>query len=631
MPLRRRHRHRLHRHEKDATTTSSSTSSSSSSPPSPPLSPSPPTPSPDQQHLPLDKAVHSLLSSLLGTVGRRGRRHHHTYKKTSRPGIHDSLGLVAASAIATSVDVAAAAASSLEDTPVPAPAETQAMPDEQASSSSPLMMEAGHDEVHPSSSSASAVIEHQPDAVVSTAVHHGDQEAVSSVTPSAQPLIITPPASPTDDDKKRAASSPFAPPSSTSEERKHQTLSPASRVPIPTSPTRSPNRSARSPSRAPGRLGEKFRPAYSSLFPTFDGLFEDEDEDVLAGVGLDQGGGGLGGSVKFLDEYTREALVESFWSMAEGLEKAGYSNLVFQIDVSDPFVHRSTLSDTKLLPPLSTLPTTTPQTACLIQITSEDASNVTPHPRFEVKDDNFLMDVFVRRKRLIVHDLKGYQDLLTTLTSNTQRGFLSPSHARIIKPFLEAHLMPGLNGTVIEWTCMQNPLGVFREDRPACPGQRFPGLGVAREFQRGVVGLAKVRGRDFVGTVPDHFHNAWLYWGCGYRFVNPAFQGWFEAVLDDLNPDIQKHGIAAVSWAFHNGHIKTSNNLIEVWNPQDQIIPISKRMMEYFEGREYREMVEMFRGVFLGRVRVGWEDAGEVLRYSVAGRCEEMEGGGGGV
>ncbi|KAI8850453.1 hypothetical protein BC829DRAFT_156156 [Chytridium lagenaria] len=341
---------------------------------------------------------------------------------------------------------------------------------------------------------------------------------------------------------------------------------------------------------------------------------------------------------KFLDEYTREGLFEGFASMAKGLRKAGYSNIVFQMDVSDPFVHRSTLSDVKLLTkskPFTSL--TSSANACVIELDTNPTTGkvsfgaVAPHPKFEVSDSNFLMDVFVRRKKMQSHDIKGYQDLVqnsiewtqdttpilpitsppsptfrpvarpTPPSTPTQRRFhLSLPAARRVREFLDTQFPAPCNTTIIEWTCMQNPLATFK--RPPLPGQKFPGLGCGKEFLAAVVHLASVRRRDAVATVPDHFHNAWMYGKSGYEFVSPAFAGYFMAIMDDLKDDIRKHGIAAISWAFHNGHVVDKEGVVEVWQPQDQMTPISRRMRAYFRSHGYKHLVEEFRETFKGRL-----------------------------
>lgn len=36
-----------------------------------------------------------------------------------------------------------------------------------------------------------------------------------------------------------------------------------------------------------------------------------------------------------------------------------------------------------------------------------------------------------------------------------------------------------------------------------------------------------------MSNVPEHFHNAYLYQIKGYRFINPAFQGFFDSIIGE--------------------------------------------------------------------------------------------------
>ncbi|KAJ3115778.1 hypothetical protein HDU96_011126 [Phlyctochytrium bullatum] len=449
-------------------------------------------------------------------------------------------------------------------------------------------------------------------------------------------------------------------------------------------------------------LEEKLRALYSALLPTFDGLLdgdggaggaEDGFGDVFAGLSLDEASmNAASTSDLFLERYSRETLAEVFLPMAEGLEKAGFDNLIFQLDISDPFVHRISLTDLRLLPSKYTtksLPdaprTVAATSAYRLEISPPTATGgnrtvaLLPCPHFEVTDSNFLIDIFARRKRVDAHDLKGYQDLvrsslgepsdaagaaaaspapsaLDDATQPRQHRFRLPlSDARRVKRFLETTFPAHCSVTVLEWTCMQNPLVRFVEPPPgptgaatpepaatasgpairaspahrfAFPGQRYPGLGVAREFQRcmtklvrtplppGAQGSADTPPREGLMSVPDHWHLAWMYQATGHKFVNPAFAGYFDALAEDLAGDLQEHGIAAVSWAFHNGHVVDAEGTVEVWQPQDLVYPTAARTETYFGTEAYGEIRREFFARYRGRVRVDWENAREIWRFS---------------
>jgi hypothetical protein len=244
--------------------------------------------------------------------------------------------------------------------------------------------------------------------------------------------------------------------------------------------------------------------------------------------------------------------------------------------------------------------------------------------------------------------------------------------------------------TVFEWTCMQNPLTCFVPHRAPFPfpGQTHPGLHVAKKFLSHLSALATQRHRDALVSVPEHVHNAWLYHYGGWRFVNPAFEGYFRAIVGspkftksttknnnnnssninnnhnkseggakgdqggDLYMDIQKHGLAAISWAFYHGHVKDRvTGEIEIWKPEEQYFPTSRRFRTFFYGasqtprgpsthavkedkvmttmgmdvNEYEEVVKVYEEKFRGRLYIDWESSQEIWKYSMVYKDRVIE------
>jgi hypothetical protein len=184
-----------------------------------------------------------------------------------------------------------------------------------------------------------------------------------------------------------------------------------------------------------------------------------------------------------------------------------------------------------------------------------------------------------------------------------------------------------------------------------------------------------------------------LYHYGGWRFINPAFEGYFRAIVGppkpssskngsegsskvngdqagggggggggDLYMDIQKHGLAAISWAFYHGHVKDRvTGEIEIWKPEEQYFPTSRRFRTFFYGAsqtpqdpnartqavgkessssnttnkrgswyargkgdavmmdviEYEEMVKVYEEKFKGRLYIDWENSQEIWKYSM--------------
>ncbi|KAI8800953.1 hypothetical protein BJ742DRAFT_859566 [Cladochytrium replicatum] len=219
-----------------------------------------------------------------------------------------------------------------------------------------------------------------------------------------------------------------------------------------------------------------------------------------------------------------------------------------------------------------------------------------------------------RKFRLTSEDAQLVLDYLdrTTMGSASPGGRLGKTGIAVDVP-----LPKRLTVTCVEWLCMQNPKARF--ERPAAPGQKFPGLGVANKFITGLVLLAKKKARDGLLNTPENFHNALLNSSKGWKFINPAFQGYVEALVDNLHDDIKKHGVPAVSFAFLFGHVKDQQGVAEVWTTQDQLLPTSKTAQTYFDSRAYKQLVKLFFEKFRWTDEVQPED-GKRGRTSTDGR-----------
>ncbi len=85
----------------------------------------------------------------------------------------------------------------------------------------------------------------------------------------------------------------------------------------------------------------------------------------------------------------------------------------------------------------------------------------------------------------------------------------------------------------VNWLSLRNPRAAFSAKRPKLPGQEVPGLGLAREATQLLELMAKRLVLDGVAFRPSWFHMAYTARHAA-RFVDPARQGRFEALLRDL-------------------------------------------------------------------------------------------------
>ena len=171
--------------------------------------------------------------------------------------------------------------------------------------------------------------------------------------------------------------------------------------------------------------------------------------------------------------------------------------------------------------------------------------------------------------------------------------------------FVRQNLPANLDLVNVKWIALQNPKMRFTPEKPRLPVQKYPGTGLMKLAFTTLMDLAKKRGRDGVLNFPEHIHNAILY--RDFRFVDPNDQGKFVRMAKDLWGDIQKRGLAVVSWAVYLGFLRCNGEVVR-WEPREMICPLSRRMKSYFKGREYLRIskeAEQNSGPFY----INWEEA----------------------
>lgn len=145
---------------------------------------------------------------------------------------------------------------------------------------------------------------------------------------------------------------------------------------------------------------------------------------------------------------------------------------------------------------------------------------------------------------------------------------------------------------VTEWLSTQDPLKrEFDEKKPRLPGQLRPGLGVLKYCFEMMYRVAREVFKDGFMDVPDHMHGAIMY-SKKYMFYNPAH----EAILKAIMRDLWDYPLMDISWGMITGTIREKNSgKSQEFSPSEQIFPVSDRMKEYFQSKEYRDR---FNSVF---------------------------------
>jgi hypothetical protein len=133
------------------------------------------------------------------------------------------------------------------------------------------------------------------------------------------------------------------------------------------------------------------------------------------------------------------------------------------------------------------------------------------------------------------------------------------------------------------WLSLQDPRARFTPERPRLPGQRWPGLGLARAFYALLARWAREWGKDAVLATPEYFHNA-LFYSPAFRFLSPREQGRFEA----LRRDLASWPVATASTAVAEGRVRDlAARGPLAWQPGVMAAAPSEALAHALEGEGY--------------------------------------------
>jgi hypothetical protein len=140
----------------------------------------------------------------------------------------------------------------------------------------------------------------------------------------------------------------------------------------------------------------------------------------------------------------------------------------------------------------------------------------------------------------------------------------------------------------VEWLTLQNPLLKFTPERPALPGQKYPGLKLGKKILDIFAYLAWINNSDGIMAFPCYFHNALLFMRT-FRFLRPEKRGEVLAIRRAFSRVIPFHKLA---WVVHLNCLRDGEGQIYEWKAEEQIYPMNKSLKSYFFSREYKEKVK---------------------------------------
>lgn len=140
----------------------------------------------------------------------------------------------------------------------------------------------------------------------------------------------------------------------------------------------------------------------------------------------------------------------------------------------------------------------------------------------------------------------------------------------------------------LEWLTLQNPLLEFTPERPALPGQNYPGLKLGKKILDIFAYVAWINNSDGIMAFPCYFHNALLFMRA-FRFLRPEKRGEVLAIRKAFSRDIPFHRLA---WVVHLNCLRDGEGRIYEWKAEEQIYPINKNLKHFFISKDYKEKVK---------------------------------------
>ena len=180
----------------------------------------------------------------------------------------------------------------------------------------------------------------------------------------------------------------------------------------------------------------------------------------------------------------------------------------------------------------------------------------------------------------IFYKEKSPENLIVDL--KIKEGIFQPKKELAISAFLKK-----CKFLILDWLTLQNPLHNFTLERPALPGQKYPGLSLGKKVVDVFIYLARLNKNDGLLAFPAYLHNALLFLRY-FNFLNPDKEAEVIAIKNSF-PEVTFKQLA---WIVHLGCLRSKDNKIYEWEAEEQVYPMKKTLRDYFDSKEYRKRVK---------------------------------------
>jgi hypothetical protein len=147
--------------------------------------------------------------------------------------------------------------------------------------------------------------------------------------------------------------------------------------------------------------------------------------------------------------------------------------------------------------------------------------------------------------------------------------------------------LPSFRFLILEWLTLQNPLQGSSGERTLLPGQKHPGLNLAKKVLDVFVYLARINRLDGLLAYPAYFHNALLF--CRqFQFLNPEKQ----AEVLAIQKMFRKIPFKKLAWIVHLDCLKDKENDTYKWEAEEQVFPLNSALKTYLNSKDYSRQVK---------------------------------------
>ena len=146
---------------------------------------------------------------------------------------------------------------------------------------------------------------------------------------------------------------------------------------------------------------------------------------------------------------------------------------------------------------------------------------------------------------------------------------------------------PDLDMLAIEWLLLQDPTASFRSSRPAMPGQKHPGLGLAGPVVAMLVDACRRLELGGLLATPARYANA-VVGARWFRFLDPEAEGRMAA----LRQVLAGRSLEQAAELMEAGALRTRAGEPVRFEPADQVLPLHPALLSYFDSPEYGQALE---------------------------------------